>query len=579
MIRLLFLMALLPAGLRPAQMDLPAAASVSPFTRQELSARSAALGVAFSALSGGIDSLYANPAGLAEAKRWSLGLNHHQWLLDITQQSMLAAGPWKDWNVGIGGRYIGYGKFDDRDISGAVTGQTQLADQSIRLGFSHGLPLGFSAGAAAEIGTQKIAGDAPVASGSAGLQSRFAGNWQGGLSMAYRAQANGVAGGLEGLRGGVSWAPVLGELRNTVALGASLEPDSQLRYGLGMELAYLDYALRGSYQARGGADASDPLAPWSVGFGVKRDDLSLDYAFRPLGSLGNDNRFSLTYLLPESGSGQGSSSEENGLWNPGTWLVSIHGGAMAYLPYSSSDLEKSFNGTGATTDISPGQALLGGLSVGLELPQNWLVEAGAEYLTPRRFHLRQDIAGSLFSDIDQKMQPLLAYGNVTYRWRPAPGWALSAGAQLGYGYLLSTQHTELPILGLKTDTATTNSAISAMPLLRLERQLGGTQSLGLEAGYRYLRFGQGAGGSTDIGDFSGFTAALRWAMAVKKAAPAAPIINAPPASVSSWKALGDLELKEGRRRQALDAFKEALKLDPQDETLKAFVEHLEGTLN
>jgi tetratricopeptide (TPR) repeat protein len=580
----------LSQDLHAVQLDMPAAAAQDPFARQQLSARSAALGVAFEPLSDGMDALDENPAGLAQAKTWGLGLHQHSYLLDLSQQGAVVAGPWQSWGLGLGGRYLNYGAFDDRDGNGVLTGHSQVADFAGRLGAAHSLWSGADAGLTLGMGTQKVAGNAPVFSLAAGLQTRLGPLWRAGVSTGYRMAANGVAGGLEALRAGLAWSPLKGDIQSILALGASLEEAGQLRLGAGAELSYQAYVVRASFQTKPGNEDVDALGQWSLGFGLNEEDLRLDYAFRPLGDLGTDNRFSVSFLMPDAA--QTAAATENAgsawLWQPGTWQLSVHGGAARYLPYSAEDLESLFKITGASTDFSPATAAFGGVSVGMEMDTGWLTEIGTDVLALRRFHVRQVFSGALSSDIDENMQPLLFYASASYRWRLASGWSVSAGLQGGYGYLLTTLTNELPSLGLKSTVTGSSSGYSAMPLVRLEHQLGQTQSLGVELGYRLLSFGQSSGGSSsiDIGNFSGFNLALRWALAVKRGlaptAEASPFSGSDPEksrieSSQRWRALGDLRLKEGNRDKAREAYKKALAADPKDPDLPEIIWNLEDS--
>src|SRR5262249_31443518 len=153
-----------------------------------------------------------------------------------------------------------------------------------------------------------------------------------------------------------------------------------------------------------------------------QEDLRLDYAFRPLGDLGSDQRFSLSFFTPgtaQDGSAK-EESAESGLWLPGAWQLSLHGGGAYYLPYSAADLEAPYKTFRDAVDISPNYAPLGGLSLGRELGGGWLAELGAEALAFRRIHSHLEGFGLFDFDSEQSLQPLLFYVASAYRWPLGP---------------------------------------------------------------------------------------------------------------------------------------------------------------
>ena len=269
-------------------------------------ARPQALGSAFTAVGGDLGSLYFNPAGLGSLRMPMIGLDHHNWLAGIRQESLGAAMP-GDWvNGGVSVDWIDYGSIDGADASGQPTGNGFVpislgAAGDLAKRFDNGLSLGlrlkvshsviqgaefdttnldlgsiwsadsepFSLGISySGIGVQKVQGFAAAPALHFGLAYDSALSDQ--VSLL-------ILGGFSGMSSG----------GQQLQLGVEGNWKSMLALRLGYQLELLDNLYNG-------------FSGLSSGLGVSFGNFALDYAFVPYGQLGASQRLSLSYRFGKS---------------------------------------------------------------------------------------------------------------------------------------------------------------------------------------------------------------------------------------------------------------------------------------
>jgi hypothetical protein len=609
------------------QTTFSAAQAVQPLLHQPLSARAAALGPAFEPLLDDSGALEGNPAGLSSLGRWELGLNYQQYLLDMTQQSVVVAGPWAGLELGFGLQQANYGAFDDRDATGAINGSGSLSDYAGRLAASVAPWNGLSLGLSAELATDQLTGS-PASSGMAGLRYEIDPAWVLGLDGGLAFPGQGSL-GVEPLSLSLGWRAAWGpEIHSLVALGGSAQAQGVNSLGASIELSYQSYALRAGYQPSLASADAQASSTWSLGLGAGLGDLRLDYAYLPLSTLGAANRLSLSYQFSTGTASTAPDLVESdpSLLRGGSWWLAVQGGGYYPFPYKSADLGASFQDPlyTASSDFSSDIAPVAGLSVGYEVGGDWVAEAGGSLQTPRHWHVKtEDSSGNLQTDQSQDLQPFLLYAELGRRWKLSPDLSLVASLQGGAGFLEEDSQIKIPLLGIDSSASQLDYTYEASPLLRLDRRLNATQSFGLEIGYRLMDFSSGGTGSTNALDFSGITATLRWTVLLSAGKPAAPVL-APvllpqdaaidanvkesqaleleaatarnenrdgdalsllkkstaldPASITAWRALGQLQLSLGMREDAVQSFEQALSNEPNDVELQRYVKRLKATL-
>lgn len=282
-----------------AQTVTNAAGTAIPLDTSLDTARSAAMGSAFTAVADDGSALFWNPAGLGNLQIGEISLHHQSWLADTNQDSFLAAFPMADlggW--GVAADYFNYGTFAGRDSNGTPT-PSFTADQMVfQAGWGKKWGGGFSAGLGLLLSQQNLAGS-PYTSLFSNLGVLFQPSPDWSLGMA----ANGLGqGGTQGnlpfaLRLGAAFKPALSkDLKLLVAWSGSVEAGSLERFQWGGEGVFEGhFALRAGYQWDLTDNQLNGLNGLTLGAGCEWQGLTLDYAFLPMGELGASQRISLSY--------------------------------------------------------------------------------------------------------------------------------------------------------------------------------------------------------------------------------------------------------------------------------------------
>lgn len=248
---------------------------------------------AFSSVANDIFALYYNPAGAIEAGEYSAGIMHHEWVDDI--RSEYVAGLWRPDKVAIGVSllYNSVGDIERRDKPSDEP--ISLFDaQDLAAGLTGSFFIGpdFSLGATLKLIYQKIDIESGTAWGfDMGGYYKFIENLEVGLSVAnlgskmtideYEADLPTVV----RAGGAYTW--------RTLRMGLSIvtPTDDETHFHLGAENTIADIlTLRAGYAT--GYDIRD----LAIGFGVRHEFVSVDYAYTPIeADLGDSHRFSLTF--------------------------------------------------------------------------------------------------------------------------------------------------------------------------------------------------------------------------------------------------------------------------------------------
>lgn len=288
----------------PAAEDLLSSASFAFPTIQEAgSARAIGLGSTYVGIAEGSAALLWNPAGLSTLSAAEIGLHHNVALMSGTQDIAVLGLPLGYGNaLGLSLDYEDNGVFEGRDIAGLPTGNYASKVYSGSLGWGIGSSVGLSGGLAVKMNRQDLAGIVSDAfAADAGLLWSLGPQFT--VGAAYTNFGPEVAGRQlsQGVRVGVSsylnkcedfqWLLALSEESMT-------NGDNSLHFGLEHTL-YRILALRAGYGLNVPKPAMDGLVGWTFGGGIQIQRFTLDYAYVPLGDLGNMQRVSLTYSFGE----------------------------------------------------------------------------------------------------------------------------------------------------------------------------------------------------------------------------------------------------------------------------------------
>lgn len=287
-----------------------ASQQAAPLYGRLASARSAALGGAFSAVLEGADALFGNPAGLARLQGLNAGLHYQSWLADVSDETGYVAeglGP----GVGLGayGHLTDYGTFQLRDDNGQRVGDASARDLAFGLGLGVASgPLDF--GVAARVVHQDLVGEQAW-----GLSVDAGATWQrGGTRVGLAAVDVGTAldgsQGAESLRLGASHRFDLGSAALLPAVGVQWEPQGLSHVQAGVELQVnRALALRGGYDQALGDTLLEGLQGFTLGLGFRLGSVCLDYAYIPFGDIGAGHRISVCWQAAPRGGEAGSAAD------------------------------------------------------------------------------------------------------------------------------------------------------------------------------------------------------------------------------------------------------------------------------
>lgn len=276
------------------------------FLKIAVGARPAAMGEANLALADDANALQWNPAGLAQLSHPELTLMHLSYFADINYEYVGFAMPWRGQGLGLGLTWMNIAPFNSTLDPAALPGSA--SDYSLSAAYALSLSQDLMVGAVGRTILSNLAG-----------QSAFGASLDGGalfrplgrsLTLALVAQNLGVQSAYESeadplpitLRFGGAWhlhnAADQRWLNLVADLNRSLE--GLFRLHLGAELWLFDLlALRGGYKiVEGGSEVAsggDAPADFTLGLGFRLGAAQLDYAFVPLGELGQTQRLSASW--------------------------------------------------------------------------------------------------------------------------------------------------------------------------------------------------------------------------------------------------------------------------------------------
>ena len=297
----LILTLLLCASARPGYCADTAGSSAVPFLSLPVDARSAGMGEAVAGAVAGPMALFQNPAGLSSNKKTAFSFSHALLVEDVSYDVLGVAVPLKSGAVlGAGAQYLQYGSFASLDNTGAAAGGLSPKDGAFTLGYGIALDEEFYAGAAAKYISSKISGSAATAAMDVGL---FLNDES--FSMGFTAQNLG-----KGLKFHKEESPLPTNLKFglkvhyikdwQLAMDFNFPKDGSAWVAAGAEYVIKrndNWALLGRAGYNTAASDTKGINGVSAGFGLVRNNLSFDYAFKTMGLLGSTHHLGLTYSL------------------------------------------------------------------------------------------------------------------------------------------------------------------------------------------------------------------------------------------------------------------------------------------
>lgn len=276
-----------------------AGTSTANFLKLGAGARSAGMGEAFVGVSDDATAVYWNPGGLSQVKDRSLSIMHAVWFEDIFYDWISYVHPAnKIGTFGLGIQYLSYGDIKETDETGLIVSNFNPSNIAATVSYARKI-FGISIGINAKYISSKITKTAYALAGDIGIM--------------WKSKKDKISVGLVGQNLGMKMKFVDEEaslpaaikiggaykVRNNwiAALDVSAPLDNEIYISAGSEYNYkinnkMILGLRAGYGTK--AKYVGGLNSLTAGIGINYLSYSLDYAFLPLGNLGNTHRISFS---------------------------------------------------------------------------------------------------------------------------------------------------------------------------------------------------------------------------------------------------------------------------------------------
>lgn len=275
--------------------------SAASFLKLPASARAVALGDAMTSVSGDAAGLDWNPAGLTALKSRHAILGHTSFTEGVSHSQGYFAQPTQAGAWGAGLSYYSSGRMDETETTvGDVVGSFHPNDWAGALGYARRFG-GWSLGVAGKyVRTTVVETDDTLALTGGLLTPSL---WNGRLVFGAAIRN---AGGTLRLGATGRSLPTEASVGGSLTAGKGLTFSADLKAprdndpyaALGFEAAFTpmtDWKMAARAGWNGGVDSSlGGIAGAAAGFGAAFRGIGIDYAFSPMGDLGNQHRFSLS---------------------------------------------------------------------------------------------------------------------------------------------------------------------------------------------------------------------------------------------------------------------------------------------
>lgn len=277
-----------------------AGGTTASFLKLGSGARATGLGGAYTAVSGDINSISYNPAGLASLKRSEAGFTRAELVEGVSYNFLGYSRPAIKGTLGLGVSYLGQSSIDGRGANREATGAFQASDTAVSLAYARQVTSRAGVGLNIKYITSRIARE--TANGwavDAGWQYKMP---EKGLGLGFAVQNLGPR--MKFLDEGSS-LPLTARagagymLLDNVLLSLDVSRQVNVKktvFSFGSEYAVFNSLfMRAGYlasAAAGGSGLAD-VDVFKAGFGFKLRNFNLDYAVTPFGDIGRAHRISL----------------------------------------------------------------------------------------------------------------------------------------------------------------------------------------------------------------------------------------------------------------------------------------------
>lgn len=276
-----------------------ASGTAASFLKLGSGARATGLGGAYTAVSGDINTISFNPAGLASLKRSEAGFTRAELVEGVSYNFLGYSMPAAKGNIGLGINYLGQASIEGRGANREVTGSFQASDTAVNLAYARPVTAWSGLGLNFKYITSRIAGET-------------ANGWAVDAGWQYKMPVKGLGLGfaVQNLGPRMKFLDEGSSLPLTARAGAgymlldnvlfSLDLSRQVNekktvFSFGSEYAVFNSLfLRAGYLASAvsGGSIAD-AGGLKAGFGFILRNFNLDYAVTPFGDIGRAHRISL----------------------------------------------------------------------------------------------------------------------------------------------------------------------------------------------------------------------------------------------------------------------------------------------
>jgi hypothetical protein len=282
------------------------------FLRIGYSARFSGLGETYTAISGDVNSLFYNPAGLAPIMGRTASATYIDHLLDFNSGFIGLVFPYKTYgNLAIGAMYVNYGDFQESDIVGNVTGTFTASDFVMGASFASHYRENILYGVTGKLIHSSIGSyssnafaldlgliyQIPEINFNFGIALRNIGT----VTKAFEKTKESLPVALDlGISKKLKYLPVVLNLAYPgINEDASSLGERITRYAISFEGTFYHEMtkFRVGYNHQKQKDlkaAGTSMGGFSLGIGILWKTYQFDYSYSPFGDLGNVNRFGLS---------------------------------------------------------------------------------------------------------------------------------------------------------------------------------------------------------------------------------------------------------------------------------------------
>jgi len=262
-------------------------------------ARPLALGGAYTAGSGSVDSLYYNPAGLAALGGKELSVTHSDWLQGMSFDVASYGQSTAYGTLAVSALRLG-GTQEGRDANRQLTGDFSTNDMAFLLSYSHAI------GSMIGVGT-----NLKYLRSTIGIDKASTYALDFGAIAHVPGQRLSLGASVLNIGSGLQFIDQVDHLPLTLAVGAAYQPFNPLRLSLdfkhqpydqfsevdaGAEYELGPFAFRAGYAApvQGTETSLDAMEHFRGGIGLKISRFRADYTLAPFGDLGLTQRFTIS---------------------------------------------------------------------------------------------------------------------------------------------------------------------------------------------------------------------------------------------------------------------------------------------